>query len=76
MPLKTNHIAFQLHLNVNDIGYDLNVDTGSSDFWIKGEDVKGDPYIRYSCNCNYMADRDQYSVEYLDGPVKMYASDI
>lgn len=49
------------------------MDTGSSDFWIKGENSKGDPYYQYQCGCDYKSDRDQYTLSYLDGDVKLYS---
>lgn len=38
---------------INGNKYKLNVDTGSSDFWAKGEGASGDPKQQYKCDCNY-----------------------
>jgi len=45
-------LYFTLHLIVAGLEYNVNIDTGSSDFFIKGEQSAGVPSVKYSClNC-------------------------
>lgn len=41
--LHSRLTLFTLNLTVNDLPYQLSIDTGSSDFFIKGENMTGDP---------------------------------
>jgi hypothetical protein len=40
---------FTLPITVAGFKYDLNVDTGSSDIFIKGQNTPGNPPVKYSC---------------------------
>lgn len=42
-PLKSHQTLFTLNLTVNDLRYELSIDTGSADFFIKGENMTGAP---------------------------------
>lgn len=63
---------FTLSLIVSNIVYDLTVDTGSSDFFIKGEKMVGLPAIKYNCS-SCMRDFPKTTISYLDGDVSVYA---
>jgi hypothetical protein len=41
--LQPRQTSFTLNLTVNDFPYELTIDTGSSDFFIKGEEMIGQP---------------------------------
>ena len=36
-------------MEIGGVHYDVNLDTGSSDFMIKGEDTDGQPDRKYKC---------------------------
>jgi hypothetical protein len=48
-PLHSLTNIFTISLNVNGFYYNLSIDTGSSDFFIKGEDLGGNPTRKFSC---------------------------
>jgi hypothetical protein len=41
---------FSLNLTVAGLAYRLNIDTGSSDIFIKGEQSPGNPATKYTCS--------------------------
>jgi hypothetical protein len=55
LPLNTNHVGFTLGLKIAGLSYKLSMDTGSSDFFIKGEKSPGVPARKYKSKQNYMA---------------------
>lgn len=62
---------FTLPLKIAGMHYNLNVDTGSSDIFIKGEHSKGSPPQKYSCpEC--LRNNPQYSIGYVDGFLQTY----
>jgi hypothetical protein len=57
---------FTLPLIIGGMHYNLNVDTGSSDIFIKGEHSKGNPPNKYSCpQC--LLQNPKLTIGYLDG---------
>lgn len=62
---------FTLGMIVEGIPYRLNIDTGSSDIFIKGEQSAGNPSKKYSCS-ECLKKNKQYSVSYLDGTLNTY----
>lgn len=64
---------FTLPLIVEGFHYALNIDTGSSDIWIKGAGTKGNPKYKY--NCSSCAQNNQkFFLTYLDGTVEAYVT--
>ena len=60
-----------MNLEVANLTYRLVIDTGSSDFFIKGDNMEGEPKIKYSCpRCKQKAYR--YLANYLDGSINCY----
>jgi hypothetical protein len=53
LPLETNHLGFTLNLKVAGLPYKLSMDTGSADFFVKGETAPGLPTLRYKSNSTY-----------------------
>jgi hypothetical protein len=71
--LETNHIGFTLALNIAGIPYKLSMDTGSSDFFIKGENAPGAPTLKYKSNQSFNT-KGAITIGYLDGNLKTYAT--
>lgn len=72
VPLTTDHYGFKLKVIVAGIEYNLGVDTGSSDIFIKGEKrAPGLPKIRYISGENYLKNR-VIRIGYLDGELQTY----
>lgn len=64
---------FTLNLTIAGLPYSLNIDTGSSDLFIKGEQSPGKPANKYSCpSCQKNSPR--ISIGYLDGSLDTYKS--
>ncbi len=62
---------FTLNLTVANLPYSLNIDTGSSDLFIKGEHSKGNPQNKYTCpRC--LKKNKKVSIGYLDGFLSTY----
>ena len=61
-----NHMGFTLQLVVNGLKYQLSMDTGSSDIFIKGENTTGEPKKKYQSGESYL-DLERYNIGYLDG---------
>lgn len=55
--------------------YNLNIDTGSSDLFIKGEQSKGNPANKYSC-AECLKDNKKIRIAYMDGPVDTYLDEL
>jgi hypothetical protein len=64
---------FTISMTVDGIPYRLNIDTGSSDIFIKGEQTKGSPNRKFSCPACFKSNP-KYSISYLDGTLKTYAN--
>lgn len=65
-------VGFRLGLEVAGYQYNLSMDTGSSDIWIKGENMSGKPKERYSCGDFCVNTHVQYPIGYLDGFLSTY----
>jgi hypothetical protein len=66
---------FTLHLTIGGIPYNLNVDTGSSDLFIKGENSPGSPTVKYTCpSC--LKSNHKYRIGYLDGSLNTYLAQL
>ena len=65
---------FTLHIVVNGFHYHLSIDTGSSDFFIKGENITGEPAVKFSCE-SCIRDNQYMSISYLDGQLDTYLYD-
>ena len=65
-------MGFTLQLVVNGLKYQLSMDTGSSDIFIKGENTTGEPKKKYQSGEGYL-DLERYNIGYLDGYLKCYA---
>jgi hypothetical protein len=50
----------------------MDIDSGSSDIFIKGEDSIGLPKKRYHCGQSCIDNNPHYSLGYLDGKLKTY----
>jgi hypothetical protein len=62
---------FTLNLTIGGLPYHLNIDTGSSDIFIKGEKSPGSPDNKYTCpSC--MKSNQKISIGYLDGSLDTY----
>lgn len=48
-PLNDMGYFFSLNLTIGGLPYRLNIDTGSSDIFIKGENSPGNPAVKYTC---------------------------
>jgi hypothetical protein len=73
LPLETNHFGFTLDLKIAGLPYKLSMDTGSSDFFIKGEAAPGSPSRRYKSNSRY-TNLPTIKIGYLDGTLRTYAT--
>ena len=63
---------FALPILIGGYQYRLNVDTGSSDIFIKGQGTKGGPTFKYSCPIclqNAQSTSQLFLLTYLDGEV-------
>jgi hypothetical protein len=47
------------------------IDTGSSDLWVKGEDVVGNPVNRIRCS-DCVLNNNKIEIAYLDGKLNTY----
>ena len=66
---------FTLPLIIEGLHYNINVDTGSSDIFIKGAGTQGAPVIKYSCpSCKSKCQ--PFMLNYLDGMVATYEKDL
>ena len=66
---------FTLPLIIEGYRYDLNIDTGSSDIFIKGAGTKGSPKYKYSCpSC--VNNNQQFYLSYIDGSLQAYEIDL
>ena len=70
-PLHSLQNIFTLTLNVNGFDYNLSIDTGSSDLFIKGEDLAGNPIRKFSCK-KCMTENQHVKIGYLDGKLDTY----
>lgn len=62
---------FTLPLIIEGYNYALNIDTGSSDIFIKGAGTTGNPKYKYSCSsCVY--NNQQFYLSYIDGSLQTY----
>ena len=62
-------------MTIEGLPYSLNIDTGSSDLFIKGENSKGKPAIKYTCPiCKKQNHR--YTISYLDGSLYTYLKEV
>lgn len=50
----------------------MQIDSGSSDIFIKGEQAKGQPKNRYQCGQTCINNNEHYVLGYLDGYVQTY----
>jgi hypothetical protein len=66
---------FTLHLTVGGFSYNLNIDTGSSDLFIKGEEAIGSPRVKYSCR-ECLKNNKKYTISYLDGDLSTYLNEL
>lgn len=66
---------FTLNMTVQGIPYALNIDTGSSDIFIKGENSKGKPDKKYTCPVCKQKNQ-KYSISYLDGTLYTYLKEV
>jgi hypothetical protein len=64
-----------LDLTIAGLPYKLSMDTGSSDFFIKGENSPGVPTRKYKSNSNYNA-LPTIQIGYLDGNLRTYATNL
>lgn len=70
-PLHSLKTIFTLSINFNGFDYNLSVDTGSSDLFIKGEELEGNPLRKFSCK--KCVEENQYvKIGYLDGKLDTY----
>jgi len=60
-----------LAITIEGISYELAVDTGSSDLFVKGENMKGNPVKKMSCSTCLKNNR-KAQIRYLDGEVQTY----
>jgi hypothetical protein len=58
-------------LSIEGLVYDLVIDTGSSELFIKGDGLKGQPPVKFSCDICSRTYR-RYSISYLDGGIVSY----
>lgn len=66
---------FTLSMTIAGLNYNLNIDTGSSDLFIKGENTPGSPAQKYSCpSCK--ANGKKITIAYLDGSLQTYKANL
>lgn len=70
-PVKSMYAIFTLAFTIEGFAYDLAIDTGSSDLFIKGENMAGNPVKKLSCPACLKNNR-KASIRYLDGEVQTY----
>lgn len=69
--LKPMRTIFTLPLVVEGLTYGLSIDTGSSDLFIKGFGMEGNPEAKYRCDaCE--KNNDKLKIGYLDGFLDTY----
>lgn len=62
---------FSINMTIGGLPYKLNIDTHSSDIFIKGENSPGNPVDKYSCpKC--LEQNEKIILSYIDGPVEAY----
>ena len=66
---------FTLNLTIAGIPYRLNIDTGSSDIFIKGEGSPGTPVNKYDCS-ECMDNNPKITIAYLDGALETYQANL
>jgi hypothetical protein len=69
--LSRKNNSFTLPLQVSGYSYSMHIDTGSSDFLIKGERTPGIPAQKYSCTGCISKNR-IYKVSYMTGSAQAY----
>lgn len=74
-PLRSLRAVFTISLLAGGKAYDMTVDTGSSDFFIKGETMTGIPSNKYQCAA-CMRDYPKTTLAYLDGIVDAYVQTV
>lgn len=62
---------FSINMTIGGLPYKLNIDTGSSDIFIKGENSPGNPVNKYSCS-KCLEQNEKIILSYIDGPVNAY----
>lgn len=62
---------FTLPMNIAGLDYHLNIDTGSSDIFIKGENSPGQPEKKYTCPVCMRVNK-KLMIFYLDGGLRTY----
>jgi hypothetical protein len=70
-PVKPLFAIFTLAMAIEGIPYELAVDTGSADLFVKGENMTGNPVKKLSCSTCLQNNR-KASILYLDGEVQTY----
>jgi hypothetical protein len=66
---------FTLSMTIAGLNYNLNIDTGSSDLFIKGESTPGSPSQKYSCpSCRKNGKK--ITIAYLDGALQTYKANL
>lgn len=66
---------FTLDITIAGLPYKLNIDTGSSDIFIKGESSAGNPVSKYSCpEC--LKNNQKVTIGYLDGFLNTYKANL
>lgn len=73
--LLTSGSAFFLPIVVQGIKYNMQIDSGSSDFVIKGENADGNPSKKYACN-GQCEKNTKYQIQYLDGNMQTYEQNL
>lgn len=69
--LNSRRAIFTLNLTFDGLLYELSVDTGSSDIFIKGAGMEGAPENKYSCAlCRFF--NEKVPIGYLDGRLDTY----
>ena len=66
---------FSLNVTVAGLPYRLNIDTGSSDIFIKGDQSPGSPAVKYTCQ-KCAQQQQTISIGYLDGFLSTYKANL
>lgn len=59
-------------MEIAGLNYYLQVDTGSSDLFIKGEQTNGNPPKKYQCGQPCLSSSPRYNISYWDGDLQTY----
>lgn len=62
---------FSINMTIAGLPYKLNIDTSSSDIFIKGESSPGNPVNKFSCS-ECIVRNEKIVVNYVDGPISTY----